>query len=309
MVSPLRPVNASAPGAAYAWMSLSACLFAGMNFFVHLSSAHVAWTLVGAVRATVGALVAIAVARWRSASFIPKNTLVMWMRSLFGTGAMACTFYALGSPVMPLGDAATLVNLSPVFLALLAPFVLHEHSGRRVFLALPLSVGGVLLILRPTLLFGGGAANPAMLFPAAIALLGALVSAFAMMMLRQVGKTESPEAIATHFSVVAATAMLLASIPRLSLPSFVDLVTMLAAGLCAGFAQLAMTRAYSLEIAARVSPFGYISVAVSAGLGAIALHEWPDRLAVLGMLLVVSGGLVVTVAGMREAARIDKLKA
>ena len=84
---------------------------------------------------------------------------------------------------------------------------------------------------------------------------------------------------------------------------------LLAAGFCAGFAQLAMTRAYSLEIAARVSPFGYISVAVSAGLGAVALHEWPDRLAVLGMLLVVSGGLVVTVAGMREAARIDKVNA
>lgn len=288
-------------------MSLSACLFAGMNFFVHLSSAHVAWTLVGAVRATVGALVAIMVARWRSASFIPQNTLAMWMRSIFGTAAMACTFYALGSPVMPLGDAATLVNLTPVFLALLAPFVLHEHSGRRVFLALPLSVGGVVLILRPTVLFGGGAANPAMLFPATIALLGALLSACAMMMLRRVGKTETPEAIATHFSVVAAVAMLLASIPRLSVPSIADLLTMLAAGFCAGFAQLAMTRAYSLEIAARVSPFGYISVAASAALGAIALHEWPDRWAVLGMLLVVSGGLVVTVAGMREAARVDKL--
>ena len=290
-------------------MSLSACLFAGMNFFVHLSSVHVAWTLVGAVRAAIGALVAITVARWRSVSFIPKNTLAMWMRSLFGTGAMACTFYALGSPVMPLGDAATLVNLSPVFLAILAPFVLHEHAGRRVFLALPLSVAGVLLLVRPTLLFGGGAANPAMLFPASIALLAALLSAFAMMMLRQVGKTESPEAIATHFSLVAAVAMLLASLPRLSAPSAADLATMLAAGFCAGFAQLAMTRAYSLEIAARVSPFGYLSVAISAGLGAIALHEWPDRLAVLGMLLVVSGGLVVTVAGMREAARVDKLNA
>ncbi|MEO6420343.1 MAG: DMT family transporter, partial [Polyangiaceae bacterium] len=156
-------------------------------------------------------------------------------------------------------------------------------------------------------LFGGGAANPAMLFPASIAVLGAFVSAFAMMMLRQVGKTETPEAIAAHFSVVAATVMFVVSIPRLSIPALADVLTMLAAGVCAGFAQLAMTRAYSLEIAARVSPFGYISVAASAGLGAIALHEWPDHLAVLGMLLVVSGGLVVTVAGMREAARIDRL--
>lgn len=288
-------------------MSLSAILFAGMNFFVHLSSAHVTWTLVAAVRAAIGALVAITVAQVRSVSFIPRNTPAMWMRSIFGTCSLTCVFYALGSQQMALGDTATLINLTPVFLALLAPFVLHERAGRRVILALPLSVCGVLLVLRPSLLFGGAAASPAMLFPASVALLGALASAFAMMMLRQVGKTETPEAIAAHFSVVAAIVMFVVSIPRLAVPAAADALTMLAAGVCAGFAQLAMTRAYSLEIAARVSPFGYVSVAASAALGAIALHEWPDRLAVLGMLLVVSGGLVVTVAGMREAARIDKM--
>ncbi|MEO6418594.1 MAG: EamA family transporter, partial [Polyangiaceae bacterium] len=159
MFSPRSPVSASAPSAAYAWMSLGAILFAGMNFFVHLSSAHVSWTLVGAVRASMGALVAITVARVRSVSFIPKNTRAMWMRSIFGTCSMGCVFYALGSPSLALGDAATLVNLTPVFLALLAPLVLHERAGRRVLLALPLSVGGVLLMLRPSLLFGGGAAN------------------------------------------------------------------------------------------------------------------------------------------------------
>ena len=294
-------------------MSLSAILFAGMNFLAHLASGHVAWSLVAGSRASIGVLVAVAVARVRGVSFIPRSTPTMWLRSVFGTLSLGCTFYAVGSRAIALGDAVTLVNLSPVLLALMAPIVLHEHAGRRVAMALPLSVAGVILILKPSLLFGGGAAHAGLAFPASVAVFASFFSAFAMMMLRRVGRRESPEAIAMHFGAVAAVSMLLLSIPRLAVPSGIDIVTILGAGMCGGFAQLAMTRAYSLEYAARVSPFGYISVLASTVMGGLALHEWPDRLALLGMVLIVSGGLVVSIAAMRDAGRrkpnLDRLKA
>jgi drug/metabolite transporter (DMT)-like permease len=68
------------------------------------------------------------------------------------------------------------------------------------------------------------------------------------------------------------------------------------AGVMGGFAQLALTRAYAMERAARVAPIGYLNVVVSAVLGALALHEWPSGRAVAGMALIVAGGLVVTLA-------------
>ncbi len=55
-----------------------------------------------------------------------------------------------------------------------------------------------------------------------------------------------------------------------------------------------MTRAFSLERAARVSGVSYLSVVASAILGAVVLHERPSLGALLGMALVVAGGLVVT---------------
>ncbi len=279
-------------------MSTGAVLFALMGFFARVASAHVPWTLVACTRALLGAAVAFGVGRVRGVAVWPKSTPAMWARSGFGTVAMLCTFYAVGSRALALGDASTLVNLAPVMLAVLAPLVLGERAGRRVFLALPIALTGVILILRPPILFGGmHAASSAMLLAAGVAVLGSFSTSCAMMMLRRVGKTETPEAIATHFSLVAAATCAVLSLGVRVVPPWSDAMAMITAGVCAGLAQLAMTRAYSLELAARVSPFGYLTVVASALLGAVGLHEWPSPLALLGMALVVTSGIVVTVAG------------
>lgn len=281
-------------------MSLSATLFALMNYCARVASADVPWTMVAASRAFVGALIAMAVARARGVSFVAKRSRAMWLRSLFGTASMMCTFYALGSADIALGDAVTLVSLGPMFIALLGPIVLGERSGRRVALALPVALTGVIFVVRPSFVFGYSAAHASMVLPATIALLGAFFSSFAMMMLRQVSDGENAEAIATHFSLTAAGVLFLVSLPRFMVPAGRDLAIMIGAGLCAGFAQLAMTRAYALEMAARVSPFSYLSIVVTALLGAVSLHQWPDGLAVLGMGLVIAGGVIVTIAGIRD---------
>jgi drug/metabolite transporter (DMT)-like permease len=106
--------------------------------------------------------------------------------------------------------------------------------------------------------------------------------------------------------VAAATCFLL-SLGTLAIPSRVDLLIMIVTGLCAGCAQIAMTKAYAMEHAARVSPFGYLSVVVSAALGAAFLHEWPSLLALAGMALVILAGTVVTIAGVRERRRSTTL--
>ena len=284
-------------------MALGAVLFALMGFFARLASAHVSWTLVATARATIGAVVALGVARLRGARTRVDDRRGIWARSLFGTLAMLCTFYAVGSPSISLGDSSTLVNLTPVFLAVLGPFVIGEHAGARVFVALPLSIAGVVLILRPAFLFGGGAPlGTGGAFAASVAVLGSFFAAFAMMSLRKMGPRESPEAIVIHYSITAASvhaflALLTWPVP---VPSARDLAFMGAAGLSAGLAQLAMTRAYSMERAARVSGIGYLSVVVSAGLGAMALHEVPGVGALAGIALVIAGGLVVTLAGLRD---------
>ena len=105
-------------------MAASATLFAFMNFFAKLASSSASWASVGAVRAFVGALVAIGVARARGVSLAATDRKAVFWRSVAGTGAMMTTFYALSSRTLGLGDTVTLLNLMPVFLSVLAPIFL-----------------------------------------------------------------------------------------------------------------------------------------------------------------------------------------
>jgi drug/metabolite transporter (DMT)-like permease len=281
-------------------MAASAVLFALMGFFGRVASAHTHFTLVAATRAAVGAMVAYGVGRARLAPLVVKDRRGIWLRSIFGTGSLLCTFYALSSRALGLGDTTTLVNLTPVFIAILAPFFLKERTGKRIAVALPLCVTGVILILHPAFVFGGGAAStPGAARTAVVAVTASLLSANAMMMLRKISQTEGPEAISLHFSLVAMGVSLLLSLPHLRAPRPLEAGAMLAAGLSAGLGQLCMTRAYALEHAARVSSMGYLAVVIAAGLGVLFLGEVPASGALAGMGLVIAGGLVVTLASVR----------
>jgi drug/metabolite transporter (DMT)-like permease len=116
------------------------------------------------------------------------------------------------------------------------------------------------------------------------------------------GPRESPEAIALHFSLVAAAVLTVVGALHASVPDRATLGWMLGAGACGGLAQLALTRAYALGQAARVASLAYLSVVVSAVLGAVALGEWPSTRALAGMAVIVAGGLVVTAP--RPAPRV-----
>src|SRR5262245_21763343 len=98
-----------------------------MNFFARLASSSANWASVGAVRAFIGAAVAVAVARIRGSSLHVTDKRTLFWRSLFGTGAMLSVFYVLSSRTVSLGDTVTLLNLTPVFLSMLAPIVLKER--------------------------------------------------------------------------------------------------------------------------------------------------------------------------------------
>lgn len=284
--------------AALGWMTVSSVLFGAMNVLGRMAGARVPWQMVGATRAAVGVLVAFAVVRAQGAAITVRGSRALWFRSIFGTMALALTFYVLGSPGIALGDAATIFNLGPVFLAVLAPIVLGERTGRRLLFAIPLALAGVVLVAKPPSLFHGHAPSDPHLL--SMALLAALFASLAMLGLRRVGPTKSPATIALHFSLVATLALGALAVPVWVVPSPNDLAMMVGAGVCAGIAQIAMTRAYTLERAARVASYGYLNVVFTAVGGAIVFGERPDLLAIFGMVLVVSGGLLVTVAGLRE---------
>lgn len=291
---------------ALALMALGSALFGGMNLFARLATASASWATVAAVRAMVGALVAFSIARLRKQSLRAKDRKNLFWRSVLGTVSMLLTFYALSSRTVSLGNTVTLLNLAPVFLAVLAPIFLRERTSGLVAIAIAVSLAGVILVVRPTFVFGGSditelaltsrsGLGPSARTTAAVAVCGALSTSIAMMFLRRIGKTESPEAVAFHFAIFAAGILSVFALFDLRVPVTRDAALMFGSGLCAGFAQLAMTRAYSMASAARVSGMSYLAIVVSALLGIALLGEQPSPTGIAGMVLVIAGGLLLTI--------------
>src|SRR5688500_14466961 len=231
-------------------MAISATLFAFMNFFAKLASSSAGWASVAAVRALIGGLVAFAIARARGASLVATDRKAIFWRSLLGTAAMLTTFYSLSSRTLGLGDTVTLLNLMPVFLAVLAPIFLGARTSKGVVLGIAVALAGVVLVVRPTFVFGHVPSTvvPVMVtgptegVTAAFAVLSALLASIAMMLLRRVGQTETAEAISVHFSAFATVVLSAIAVFDLRVPTPRDAAFMFAAGICGGVAQIAMTR-------------------------------------------------------------------
>lgn len=292
------------PLAGIAWMALASALFAVMNLLVRLCSARMPWAEVAAARSLVGAAVVVLVARAQGARLTTHDRRLSWGRSLFGTGALLCGFYAMGFRGLPLGDAVTLAALSPIFIALLAPLLLGERGGLRVWVATPVAFVGVALVAGPSFSASDAGAQLA----AAVATLGALLTAMAMIWLRRLGRgaaKESPEAIVVHFSLVAALASSLFAARDLRAPDAASALLLAATGLAGGLAQLAMTRAYALERAARVGPVSYLGVVLSHLGSAALLGERVGPVQVAGAALVVGAGVVLAVAALRDPAVLE----
>jgi drug/metabolite transporter (DMT)-like permease len=289
---------------AIGYMVASSSLFGLMAFFGRLATASAPWTSVACIRSVVGATIALVVARARGASLAPNSWSALFWRSFFGTLSMMGTFYALSSHTLSLGNTVTLLHLGPLFLAVLAPIFLGERTHAAVGFGVVLGLTGVVLIARPAFLFGHApdqlvslatsAAGPSTSATVMAAVCGALATSFAMMMLRRAGQTESPETIAFHFSLFASFVTGALWLVDLRLPSSRDAVFMVVAGVCAGVGQLLMTRAYAMEQAARIGGLSYFTPVFSTILAAAILGEHPRPLALAGMAIVVTGGIVVT---------------
>jgi drug/metabolite transporter (DMT)-like permease len=268
------------------WMLLAQGCFAVMNVSVRLAGGDLPWPEVAASRFLVGALMAWVFARSRDVSLRITDQRASWGRAVFGTASALCTFYALTSPRIHLGDAVTLGATAPVFVALLAPWFLGEPRSRMVGVAVAVAFAGVVLLLQPR--FESAA------LVAAVATLGAVFYAFAMMLLRRLGPGESSEAVVLHFSLVALATTALLSLAAWRTPTAPQALLLLFTGLAGGGAQLAMTRAYALDGAARVATLSYLGILFTVVLAIPMFGERPSLMQVAGGLAIVGAGLLLT---------------
>jgi drug/metabolite transporter (DMT)-like permease len=272
-------------------MIVAQLCFAAMNVFTRLGSRQLPWPEIAAGRFLVGAGIAIALASARGSSLRVTDRSGTWRRSVYGTLAALGAFYALASPSVAVGDAATLGATAPIFVAALSGRLLDERVGRRLWLAVGVAFAGIVLLVRPSFTIAAPVA--------AVATAGAFFYALAMIWLRRIGPGESHEAVVLHFSLVAMVTMLALAIPVWTWPDTRSGLYLLGAGLGGGGAQLAMTRAYSLHRATPVTALSSVGVVFTYLLALAVFPDRPTAWQLAGSVLVLGATVVIGASSAR----------
>jgi drug/metabolite transporter (DMT)-like permease len=212
-------------------------------------------------------------------------------RGLVGFIALTAFFYSLAK--LPMSVAVTLNYTSPLFLALLMPWWLHERPRPAQYLAVALGFLGVLLLLRP---WQGGGDTVAGL----IGLFSGLMAALAYGHVRQLGKLGEPEwRTVFWFAVVGMVgAGLASSLTGWHLPGVEHVGLILALGIFATFGQLAMTRAYRTGRTEVVAALAYSTVVFSSLLDGLIWKQ--------GLPVIAWAGIAITMAAGVWAVRLNQ---
>jgi len=278
-------------------------LFASMGVCVKLASSYYDASEIVMYRSLIGVVLVGGSALLQGKSLRTSVPLKHVGRSLAGVLALSLWFYAIGR--LPLTTAMTLNYMSSVWMAvfMMGAALLFGQRRRvqgRLVLAVLLGFVGVALVLRPTLeqdQIGAGL----------IGLVAGMLSALAYLQVAGLGKAGEPEyRIVFYFSLggVLAGGLITAVMhwtgtagtspgglhghtPR-------GLALLLAVGLLATAAQLAMTRAYGRGKALVNASLQYLGIVFSVGYGVLLFDDALPASALLGMGLIVAAGIGAT---------------
>jgi drug/metabolite transporter (DMT)-like permease len=247
---------------------------------------------VSALRYTFGAIglaTVVAIRHGRAGFVLPRPGLQVG-RAAAVSVATICFF--VGVMVMPLADTTAIQFTSPIFTALLAPFVLGERTTRATWIATLVAFAGVLVVLRPNLYELGLVA----LFP-----VGAAVGMSWLMMFNRKAAGAAPMWVMQFLVAVLAAPMLIAAafllawagLIAVAMPSAIVVAKCFAVAISATVAHALIFAAVERVDASVVAPMTYVQLLVAVFLGWTLFGDVPDAVGFGGAALIIAGGLLL----------------
>jgi drug/metabolite transporter (DMT)-like permease len=200
---------------------------------------------------------------------------------------------------LPLAEATLLSYLSPVLTAVAGVIILSERATAWRFGGALLGVAGVTALVWPEL--GQGGSDASRLLGYGLGFLTSLLTAFALIMVRSLSKTESPGAIAFYFVVASMIGGVLTLPFGWVSPDLPSLLLLVLAGIFGGLAHIAMTLAFRHTEASLLAPFEYLAIVwpVLADLFIFSVPVSPAF--VVAMPLVLAGAGMAAMEGRRRS--------
>jgi drug/metabolite transporter (DMT)-like permease len=280
-------------------MVLGAFFFSVMSLGVKLAGQRIPSQEIVLVRGLCNVVLTYAMLRRARMALLGSRPLALVLRGLLGYAALSCFYYALVR--LPLADATVLQYTNPIWTALLAGWLLGERFRPREAALVIASLLGVVLIARPSIVFGGDERLD--LVAVGVALLGSIFSASAYVTVRKLARTEDPLTIVFYFALVTVPGAVPGVLANAVWPTPAEWVLLLGIGLSAQAGQVYLTRGLQLEPAGRATAVGYLQIVFAAAWGALAFGEIPDVWTFAGALVILFSTLRLVRAQKRPASR------
>ena len=224
--------------------------------------------------------------------------LLLLFRGSIGFIALLAYFYIMAH--IPLGEAVTYNKTSPIFVAIFAYLFLNEKLQKSALIAIVVGFIGIVLVAQPE----GGSFDKYDV----LGIFSGIGAALAYTSIRELRKYYDTRAIVMSFMGVGTVAPLLLMLvtPYVSvteefdwvfaefvMPQGVEWGYVTAVGIFATMSQLLMTKAYELTKAGIVGTISYSNIVFAVVIGVLLGDPIPNIWTTLGIILVITSGLLV----------------
>ena len=228
---------------------------------------------------------------------------LLFTRGVLGFTAMILFFYTITT--IPLGEAITLNKTSPLFVAILAYYLLGEKLSKGTAFALFIGFLGIVFITKPF--------EMALSYEHVLGVLGGFFAAAAYTTIKKIKDIYDSRIIVLSFvgvgTLLPALLFLLAPFietpktlsflfPEFILPNSLTIWLLIGfMALISTLSQWLLTKAYSSSNLSIIGVISYTNIPFAVGFGYLLGDKFPDALTFMGIGLIVIGGVLV---GMKK---------
>lgn len=261
-------------------------MFTVMNVFAKLLSSNHSVIEIAFYRnliASLPFLVLIFVFGRREILVLRSKPILVGVRAAVGTLSLVTTFYAYS--LMPMADTTALLFTASLFIPILGIIFLKENVGPYRWAAVATGFIGVIIMTQPT---GDVYALGIM-----VALGAAALHATLQIILRYLGRYESPETISFYFFVVG-TFLTALPLPFIAVrPTLAEVPLLIGVGLSGTAAQWLLSISFRNARAAIVTVFNYSSIVWATLFGWMIWNEWPLPAVMAGGAIVIASNILI----------------
>jgi drug/metabolite transporter (DMT)-like permease len=271
------------------YMLMSAFAFSLMSSCVKLVSTYgIPVFEIVAARAIVSLIISYVDVKRKKISVWGNNKKLLIARGVAGSLALICVYFSVAT--LPLAEATILQYLYPVFTVILALLFLREKIHISTIICIFCCFMGTLLIVAPGMTFENATELPTLSVVAA--LLGALGSAIAYVIVKRLSASEDSSVIIFYFPVVALPLSIFLLGSDFVMPDKEALLLLLFVGIFTQVGQIGLTKAMQTEVASKAAAYSYVHVVFSIILGWLLFSEFPSAWTLAGGILIIVGALI-----------------